>query len=108
MAHRGQADETAADELLIYLDNEEDLYRQKQAIAKNLLTKMARKTYEHSRAPDAWSYVVENAAKKYAKEFATRASEWSSIFSVPTREIVAKELADRWLANAKNGRPDEV
>lgn len=107
MAHRGTANKVAADELLLYLDNEYDIYKQKQAIAESLLRKVKRGTYDHRRAPDAWDYVVETAAKKYAKEYANP-REWSAIFNVPTRNLVATELADRWWRNARAGRPEEV
>jgi hypothetical protein len=107
MAHRGVADEDAADELVLYLDNDYQLYKQKEAIAENLLRKIKRGAYDHARAPDAWAYVVEEAAKKYAREFA-RPGEWSVLFNVPTRRLAAVELADRWYANARAGRPDEV
>lgn len=104
--HRGEADETAADELVLYLDNERDLYEQKRAIAANMLRKMERGAYDHQRAPDAWMYVVENAARKYAKEFAV-ARDWSAIFNVPTRALAAKQLADRYRDNVKHGFEDE-
>jgi len=103
VAHRGEVDEVAADELLLYLDNEYDIYRQKQVVAESLLRKIRRGTYDHRRAPDAWDYVVEMAAKKYAREFPS-----SPRFNVPTRALVAEELADRWYRNAKAGRPEEV
>ena len=63
------SDESIAMELAIYLDNEEPLYRKKVAIAANLAKKIARGTYNHKQAPQAWSYVVEDAAKAYVKEF---------------------------------------
>lgn len=108
MAHRGIADEDAADELVLYLDNDYQLYKQKELIADNLLRKIKRGIYDHARAPDAWIYVVEEAAKKYAKEFASRPGEWSVLFNLPTRRLAAVEIADRWYANARAGRPDEV
>ncbi len=100
-----ESDEDAGTELLLYLDNEEPLYRQKLAIARNLELKMKRGTYDHAKAPQAWSYVVEAAAKRYAKEFDVK---WSTMFNPATRRVVSKALADRWHANAKAGRPDEV
>lgn len=108
MPKTGDPDEAAADELLIYIDNDPALYERKKYAAKNLIQKMAKKTYDHKRAPDIWMYIVEDGAKRYAKEFASSPRDWSSIFSVSTRKVVAKELADRWYENAKAGRPDEV
>lgn len=105
---RQEADEVAADELLLYLDNEPDIYRQKQEVAENLYRKIKKGTYSHLRAADLWAYVAERAAKKYAKEFGSSERDWSSIFVPATRDLVAELLADRWYANAKAGRPDEV
>lgn len=101
----GWSDE--AEELLLYLDNEHDLYLQKKLVAANLSKKIKRGTYEESRAPDAWSYVVEAAAKKYAKEFG-EARSWHVFFDAETRRQVSKELAERWYANAKRGEPEDV
>lgn len=102
-------DESIAMELAIYLDNEEPLYRKKVAIAANLAKKIARGTYNHKQAPQAWSYVVEDAAKAYVKEFGSGGKrEWSAVFPPKIRRAVAEDLADRWYANAKAGRPDEV
>lgn len=104
-----ESDESIAAELSIYLDNEEPLYRKKKAIAANLSKMIKRGTYDHKKAPQAWSYVVEDAAKSYSKEFGTGGPrEWANIFPPKIRKMVAEELADRWYANAKAGRPDEV
>lgn len=106
-SHRGTTDAEAAHELLLYLDNDPALYRQKQTIAANLLRKVQKRTYSHREAPAAWAYAVEQAAKKYAREYADP-KDWGRIFNVPTRNAVARDLADRWYANAKAGRPGEV
>lgn len=104
-----ESPESIAAELSIYLDNEEPLYRKKLAIAKNLEKMIKRGTYDHKKAPQAWSYVVEDAAKSYSKEFGTGGKrEWASFFPPAIRRAVAEDLADRWYANAKAGRPDEV
>jgi len=104
---REESDETAADELLLYLDNEADIYKMKGYVAAGLLKKFERGSYNHAFATRAWQPVVERAAKKYAKEFSSSEREWSTIFVPATRDLVAKELADRWYQNAKDGRPDE-
>jgi hypothetical protein len=104
---REKADETAADELLIYLDNDEPIYRMKKLIANNLLKKIARGVYDERRAAAAWMPLVERAAKQYAKEYASSEREWSTVFTPATRDFVAKEIADRWYAAAKRGEPDD-
>jgi hypothetical protein len=104
---REAGDRDVADDLLLFLDNESDLYQQKKSIAANLLKKLEKGRYERERAKDAWMYVVERAAKKYADEQG-RARDWARIFVPATRDMVASELESRWLENAKAGRPDEV
>jgi len=107
MATKDGMDEQAADELLLYLDTTVDYYPKKKVIAANLLKMIKRGTYEHKLAPQAWSYVVDDAAKGYAKEWAD-VKDWATIFPASTRRITAQDLADRWYANAKAGRPEEV
>lgn len=105
---REEAGESEATELLIYLDNEPDIYAMKKAIASNLAKKLAKGVYDERRARAAWAPVVERAAKKYAREYSSSERDWSSIFNPATRDEVAKDLAERWYANAKAGRPGEV
>lgn len=101
-------DETAANELVLYLDNDAALDRQqKQSIIANLTKKFKKGTYNHAMAPKIWMYLVESAAKKYVKEFGSTGDKWHDLFNIPTRKLAAKELADRWYANAKAGYPDE-
>lgn len=96
-----------AEELWLYLDNDRELYEQKKLIASNLLKKISRGTYEHKLAPEAWGYVVERAAKKYVKEFDENEA-WNVFFNASARKQVSRMLADKWLLNVKDGRPEEV
>lgn len=111
MFRRQAADEHAADALLIALDNDRDMYRLKRNVASQLLKKVERGLYSPSRAIDAWMYVVDSAAKMYIVEFDSERDDWPNwprIFSPTTRQLVAEELAARWEANVKAGRPEEV
>ena len=102
------ADEQAGDELLLYLENDADIYRRRlQPIFKNLVTKMARGTYNSTAAVRAFRYAAEDAAKKYAKEYATP-SEWSSIFNPATRTYVAVSLRDSFETEARLGNYDSM
>ena len=93
---REQADETAARELSLYIENEYSLVgapnSQGQSIEKNLLRKIKNGSFDLKLSEKAWMYLVEAGAKKYAKEYASP-GEWSKIFSKPTRELVAYEFA---------------
>jgi hypothetical protein len=102
-------DSDAADELILYLDNEYDLYRQKKEIMTNLTKKFQKGTYLHTKAPTIWMYLVESAAKKYCKEFCDKDinQKWFELFTVSSRKLAAKELANRWYKLAQAGRFDE-
>lgn len=100
-------DEHAATELRLYLDNDQRFSPQSpqgqgRSIVLNLLRKMKKGNYDHALAPKLWGYLVESAAKAYAKEFASP-GEWSQIFSPATRRAVAQELADDFQRDAKAG-----
>jgi hypothetical protein len=90
---RGEFDQHAATELVIYADGTRELVPQKEAIARNLLRKMRAGTYDSTRAVVAWRHWIDAAAKRYAKEFGT--GNMAEIFSVPTREWAAREIAHR-------------
>lgn len=104
--HREAGDETAADELELYIDNDArfSMHGQGQgrSISQNLWRKWKKGTYESSLAPQAWSYVVESAAKAYAKEFDSPGN-WSRIFNPATRGMVSRSLAKKWEDEARSG-----
>jgi hypothetical protein len=89
-ATREAADTDAADELEMYIDNIEPLYRQYQAIEANLLRKMARNTYQPMLARKGWRHLVDAAWRAYRKEFGHFPA------SVATRQHVANEIARAW------------
>ena len=63
-------DEHAIDELRLYIDNDEQLYRsQLVPIIKNVQRKMKSGKYNHDLAPKLWQYLVDNGARKYCKTF---------------------------------------
>ena len=99
---RSAGDETAADELLLYMDNDEPLYLQKKAFLDNAYRKMKKGTYSPELAVKLWMYYVERGAKAYAKEFSTL-TQWTKMFTKPTRELVARELAKREAAMLHHG-----
>lgn len=102
-------------ELQLYIDNDEGLYRQSMTpIQKNLITKMARGVYDHEKAKKLWMYLVENGAKKYAKEFGSEfisdreGVPWNKMFSMEDRRAVAKDFAEQFEEQAKNGEYDHL
>lgn len=107
---REPVDEAAADELLLYLDNDARFSPDSsagigRAVIVNQLKKWRRGTYDASRAPKAWLYVVDSAAQGYAREFG---GQWHRLFNKPTRESVATELARRFERDAADGQLDYI
>lgn len=97
------ADEDAADELVLFIENDGQLYRQQhQPIQKNLITKMARGQYDSRKAVKLFGYLVDNGAKKYAKEIGD-GRPWNRMFDKPTRVRAAEMLRDSFEAEAKTG-----
>jgi hypothetical protein len=65
-------DTVAAEELYLFIENDGQLYRQQgEPILKNLVQKIDRGIYDSVKAAKLYGYLIENGAKKYAKEFAS-------------------------------------
>lgn len=80
-----------ARELVLYAENDEQLYRQEQAIVENLDRKMQRGTYDRAKAPKLWRYLYDAAAKKYGKEFGGR---WNTDFPTKARNEASAYSAE--------------
>lgn len=104
---RSEPDETAARELSLYIENEYSLVgapnSQGKAIEKNLLQKIRNGSFELAKSELAWMYLMEEGAKKYAKEFASP-KDWSTMFNKSTRELVAHEFATTFYEENKGSR----
>ena len=87
-------------ELELYADNTIEIYEQKKSIIKNLSRKINRKAYNPKLAPKLWRYWIDNAAKRYTKEFGT---EGSNIFSVADRDEVSRLFAESEYQKIKAG-----
>ena len=80
-----------ARELKLYIDNDGDLYKQRLIpIVKNIQRKMKSGKYDHNKAPKLWKYLVDDGAKKYAKEFP------GVKFDRKVKDHVAQEFADEY------------
>ncbi len=91
-----------ATELLLYAQNDGDLYRSMvQSVQKNLERKIKSGKYNHKFAPKAWLHVLDAAAKKYVKEFDAPGSKWSDVFPKKARMEAAQEWADQWYEEKK-------
>jgi hypothetical protein len=97
----------AVNELDLYINNDEDLYRRKfMPIIYNLQRKIKSNIYDHELAKKLWMYLVDEAAKAYTKEFGKPGEDVKTFFPKPTREKVAQVLADREIENIKRGDYD--
>jgi hypothetical protein len=95
-----------ARELLLFIENDGDLYRQRIVpIQKNLKRKMDKGIYEPEKAIKLWMYLVQDGAKKYQKEFGNN-KRFGSMFSKQDKEQVAKELAEQYEQEVDYGKPD--
>lgn len=94
------------EELLLFIQNDGDLYRQQFIpTVTNLMKKRAQGTYNSSGAVQAFSYLVEAGAKKYVKEVGVDRS-WNAAFPPAVRAAAARELAKQFEAEAGRGKYD--
>lgn len=80
-------------ELVLYITNDADLYRQRiTPIVKNLQKHLAKGRYNATEAQKSWKRLADEGAKKYNKEFGSG----EQIFSVADRKQAALDLADEY------------
>lgn len=97
-------DSIAERELLLFIENDGDLNRQQHTpINKNLVTKKAKGVYDSKKAEKLFMYLVDNGAKKYAKEFGDKNQNWYDMYPVEARRQVAKELTHSFEEQEKDG-----
>ena len=89
-------DATAARELKLYIEADQDLYKQQIVpIIENVQRKMKSGKYDHAQAPELWMYLVDNGAKKYVREFGGDANK---DFPKDLRLSVANQFANEYKA----------
>ena len=85
---RGKTMSPETSELLLFLDNDEPLYRQKMLVFGGLARKMERGVYNPKLAPKAFAALLIAAAKKYLSEFGSPGDRWNVIFPTSARHAV--------------------
>jgi hypothetical protein len=86
-------DPTAAHEIELYADNNSDLYRQRKSpIIKNLKKKLDKGTFDVHKAATLWKYFVEDADKRYQKDFQDKTPK-GYILSVKDRKLLSERYA---------------
>jgi len=87
------ADEVAARELTLYIENDATLYRQRiQPIIKNLARKMKKGTFDTELAQKGFMYAVEHGLKNYNKDFGPGFK-----IDKDTKKKVAQDLLDGFM-----------
>lgn len=86
-------DKEAVRELVLYITNDGDLYRQRVTpMIENLKRKVKKGVYDREKAVKLWQYLADEGVKKYGKEFGPGASvAW---LNPATREEIARKLRD--------------
>lgn len=92
-----------ADELALFIENDADLYRQQtEPIIKNLQKKFKKGIYNENLAVKLWTYLANNGAKSYAKQF-TKQGDWNRMFTPETRRKAAQILEKKYKEDVENG-----
>jgi hypothetical protein len=101
--------ESVALELKQFTENDGDIYRQTTTpILKNLITKRAQGKYDHELAAQAFMYLAEAGARKYAREFDRNESRWHAMFPIEVRRQIAAEWRDEFEQEAELGNYDNL
>lgn len=90
--HSPATDEHAVTELHLYADNTGELYDSKMKVKGDLVAKAAKGVYDPHKAAKRWLYWVDEAAKRYVKEFGSGSVQ--SVFPAPVRREVAKQIEE--------------
>ena len=104
-------DKSTVRELVLYITNDSQIYRQRiQPVIKNLSKKVGKATYDGNKAIKAFGYAVADGLKKYEKEHAGKG--WAKSVDKQTKEAIAEELLDYYSEqigeNYKNENIGEV
>ena len=97
---------TAARELALFIENDGTLYQQAKRIITNLAKKMAKGQFDRPKAVKAMTYLADNGARKYMKEFGDPVrGPWQSypmrkvsqVFPPVVRRAAAHTLLDGYM-----------
>lgn len=103
------ADQASTSELKLYTENDVDIYRRTTTpIVRNLRTKQAQGKYDHEMAVQAFMYLAESGARKYAREYGGGEHEWHLIFPIDVRRQAAAEWRDEFETESSLGNYDNA
>lgn len=102
-------DDVTLRELVLYTENDGDIYRRTTTpIVRNLRTKQAQGRYDHDRAVEAFMYLAEAGARKYAREHGGGEHEWHLIFPIDVRRAAATGWRDEFEQESAAGQYDNA
>ena len=87
-------------ELKLYIDNDQDMYRQRYIpLLKNLSRKKKKGQYRKGLATKAFMYLIDDGAKRYTKEYGGNARD---MFPKRQRQMLSKDYGDEFEDTFKN------
>ncbi len=98
-SHRYRCNPSADDvrELVLFIVNDGDLYRQRtQPILANLAKKVRKGTYDAKKAVKLWGYLADAGAQSYTKQFGSPGGSSYGNFDKKTRMAAAAELQSEY------------
>lgn len=88
-----------SESLVLFIDNTQALHKQMRIIERALMEKIVRGKYDKAKAPKAFAYLTEAAAKQYVREFGESEElpkSWHLAFPKRVRDETDKDLAARF------------
>lgn len=96
------------DEVEFFMNNNSPLIKQKtDPVRKNLLLKLKRSKYDHTKAPKIWISVVDEGTKRYMKENDIQ-QNIKDFFPKKDRMLFAEALADEFILEVSIGNWDNL
>jgi len=99
-------DEHGATELQLHVENTYGHHGQHEAIRGNLANHVARGTYDHAQAVRGFEHLTHAGSKQYKKELGSAGGSGDHAFDAATRSAAAREMADDFHEEAKEGEHD--
>ena len=96
----------AMTDLMLFMENESKLVRQKESIIENIKRKIKSGRYDHSLAPKLWSYWVTEGAREYIRQFASPGTRMQDMFSKRDKDELARYFADMYYEEIQAGEWD--
>lgn len=100
------ADHAAARELFVSSDSWSALYPKRKAIQLNLLRKYRSGKYDSKKAPKLYAYLMDDAARRYGREFGNGEADGLRMFSPATRLAAGALMAAHDYEEMKLGNFD--